>query len=486
MILEDAVFWGLCAGLAFLPLPYGAVEEWAIFVFEAATILLFAAYLVWEYSESREKGERREFRAMVESPKFKFVGAMVAVFLAVAVLQLLPFPLAWLKVISPETAALYTWSGLAAQGKRFFTLSLVPAATRTELVKYACYGLFAWLLWRVVRTRRRAETVVLVILGSALFQAAYGLAEYFGGTGRIFSYKNLRGTGSAFGTFINRDHYAGFLEMAFPLSLGYLLARADFFALKKGLTLRQKLVWFSQERLQKVIVLGAVAVVLGVGLFFSRSRSGVLILVVTFFLMMTALSLGRGGPGETGGRTPPARRLRQGRFLKVVRTTGLALAFTLVTIGIKPVLERFTLESILREARPRFYDLTLDMIRDHPLFGTGAGTYIYAYTRYERQDLGGILHHAHNDYLETLAEMGLIGGGAIILAAFVGLGLTFGRWLGRNDVFARGVGLGAMGGIAAVLIHSLSDFNLRIPANAVYFVALYALGMRAVGLRART
>ncbi len=79
--------------------------------------------------------------------------------------------------------------------------------------------------------------------------------------------------------------------------------------------------------------------------------------------------------------------------------------------------------------------------------------------------------------------MGVVGGGAVILAAFLALGWMFARWLRRSDRFVRGIGLGCAAGAAAMLIHSLSDFNLRTPANAVYFVALYVLGLRTVMLK---
>lgn len=158
----------------------------------------------------------------------------------------------------------------------------------------------------------------------------------------------------------------------------------------------------------------------------------------------------------------------------------LAVVFIAIYIGIKPIIERFTLESFWRETRPKFYELTMRMIADYPLFGTGAGTYIYAYTSYEREDFRGILHHAHNDYLETLAEMGLIGGGAIILTAFFAFGFLLWRWqkLQEREYFRRGVGLGLLSGIMAILIHSVSDFNLRIPANLVYFLSFYVLAWR--------
>lgn len=70
--------------------------------------------------------------------------------------------------------------------------------------------------------------------------------------------------------------------------------------------------------------------------------------------------------------------------------------------------------------------------------------------------------------------------GQVVLAGFVGVGYMFGRWMKRRHYLVRGIVLGCAAGIAAILVHSITDFNLRIPGNAVYFVTLYALGMRVV------
>jgi O-antigen ligase len=156
------------------------------------------------------------------------------------------------------------------------------------------------------------------------------------------------------------------------------------------------------------------------------------------------------------------------------------VAFTAVTIGIRPIIERFSWESVPREGRPVIFKNTLKLFKAYPLFGTGPGTFVYAYTKYEKFYVRGITDHAHNDYLELLAESGLLGGGCLILLAFAALGYLFWWWTKRSDYFVRGVGLGCMAGIAAILIHSLTDFNLRIPANAVYFITLYTLALKSV------
>ena len=95
---------------------------------------------------------------------------------------------------------------------------------------------------------------------------------------------------------------------------------------------------------------------------------------------------------------------------------------------------------------------------------------------YEKFDDRLRLSFAHNDYLEFVAENGIIGGGALILA---GIGLVVwlaAMWRRRRGSFAKGIGLGAMLGVTALLIHGFTDFNLQITANAVYFTTLAMLG----------
>ena len=616
MKLRRIILGGLVTILFLLPLPYGAVDEWAIFAFEVAVAFLFLLYAFFEESSRRAENKGKNLVGRI-------LFFLLIIFLAVLILQIIPLPSAVIQVLSPQKfkihgKAMEILGDLRGEGQRpaWSYLSLAPALSRYEFLKYLAYFLFGYLLLKSVNSQRDIQVVVVCLVAAGLFQAIYGLAEYLSGTNRIFGYTNIWGRGSAFGTFINRDHYAGFLEMIFPLSLGYLLTKADFFALKRGVTFRQKIVWFSQEKLQRTLLLGALTALIGLGLLFSRSRSGVIIFVIIFFLMMLALSVGAreereertgikegGKPGgkqgkkaggklggkqgriegirefdgeverrdesramsgvvsgfmngtvsgvmtsvvslvvsgvesgvkngvksgvENGVKAGEGReweevspefkersrslsldldsgepglaqsRIQSGkrsqgasnhfrgnpgtrRMLRLIRTVTLAVIFMAIFIGLRPIIERFTLESFWKEARPKFYELTMRMVVDYPILGTGAGTYIHAYTPYENQDFHGILHHAHNDYLETLAEMGLIGGGAIILAAGLAFGILFWRWrqLPQRDYFRRGIGLGLIAGIAAILIHSLSDFNLRVPANAIYFISFYIIAWR--------
>ncbi|MBE0712124.1 MAG: O-antigen ligase family protein, partial [Candidatus Aminicenantes bacterium] len=137
------------------------------------------------------------------------------------------------------------------------------------------------------------------------------------------------------------------------------------------------------------------------------------------------------------------------------------------------------------EGRIVVYRNTLEMIGDFPLAGTGKGTYVDAYAIYEKIDDGLKLSYAHNDYLEFAAENGVATGGALAVA---GIGLAVwlvAMWRRRRSSFAKGIGLGAMLGVTAILIHGFTDFNLQIPANAVYFTALAMLGVVVLGREER-
>jgi len=462
--MSTLIFWAIGALLVFIPLPFGGVEEWAIFGLQAAVAVLLALHI----------GTDKPRSSVFSVPLFFKV--LFAVFFGIAVLQVIPLPLPVLDAISPRSVEIH--AGAAVGPAAWRTLSLAPNLSVYELLKYLSYAVFAFLVFRSVRTKKQAEILVLLMILAGVFQAVYGLVMLFGGSAEVLGWKNRWYQGSAFGTFVNRNHYSAFLEMVFPLAVGYLLAKANFFSLKKGISFREKILWFGQERLGKAAILILLSVVIGVGLFFSRCRSGILIFFLTVFLMVIALS--------AGGRGVEGERRRGQRARRVIRTVALIIIFSVLLIGIKPILERFSLEVLEAEGRPILYKNTIELIKDYPLSGTGLGTYIHSYPKYEQKYVRGITDHAHNDYLEVLAENGLMGGGCLIAAAFGALGWLFVKWGRRRDYFVKGIGLGCMAGIAAILIHSLTDFSLRMPANAVYCMTLYALALKTVGLKERT
>ncbi len=492
-MIESIVFWGLCAVLILVPLPIASVEEWSIFAFEAAAIGLFLLYVGGRLFGRRgrltarapvgedpaapawpsEAGwdDDRGFRGRLPL----FFKVLIGIFLAFSVLQVVPLPAGLVKVLSPHAYGIY--AGLVKDAvlgpSSTLTLSLAPRASIDKLILMICYGLFGYMVLRTVRSRRRAEILVVVVLAAALFQAVYGLSETLSGHEMILGRPKRFGVGSVTGTFVNRNHFAGFLEMAFPLSLGYLLVKARYFAMEKGLSLRRRILWFGQESLQWTLLLGLVPVFIGVGLIFSKSRSGILVWAVVAVLVAGAAGSWRQlSGGGAAAESPGERRKSLGGVVRVVVMAVLAVA---VWIGIRPVIDRFSVTDISAEGRRTFYRNTIEMIGDFPWTGTGKGTYVNAYPIYEKVDDRLRLSFAHNDYLEYAAENGLVGGGALVLAGVGLLAWLAILWRKRRGSFAKGIGLGAILGVGSLFLHGFTDFNLQITANAVYFTTLAML-----------
>ncbi len=141
-------------------------------------------------------------------------------------------------------------------------------------------------------------------------------------------------------------------------------------------------------------------------------------------------------------------------------------------IGVHQVLQRFAYQSleVTEGKRAAMRADTWEIFLDHPLIGTGLGTLQMVFPRYDSLYDGKIVNHSHNDYLEALAETGVLGGlccawflGVLLLDSLRGL-----AELGSS--FASSLNLSGLVGCCGLLVHSLVDFNLHIPANALLFV----------------
>jgi O-antigen ligase len=124
----------------------------------------------------------------------------------------------------------------------------------------------------------------------------------------------------------------------------------------------------------------------------------------------------------------------------------------------------------------------LELAKDYPVFGAGGGTFYTAFPRYRGPELKAYFDFAHNDYIQFLAETGVVGlalAGSLPLFALVLAVLALAR---RRDPLARGFAFAVLMGVVSLGIHSTVDFNLQIPANALAFLVLIAYGWVAMYL----
>jgi O-antigen ligase len=345
---------------------------------------------------------------------------------ALAILQVLPLPLPLVQVLSPARAELALATVPVLGPVHSVPLSTTVPLTVEHLLRLAGY-LLVFLLIRDIGWRAHASpwipVVPLIILAS--LEATLGILQaYTGDAGTV-----------ANGTWVNRDHFAGFLEMCLPLAVMYGVSIA-------GRTLVPAL---------KACALLALAALILVAILCSLSRMG-LVAALTSLFVIGALALGS-------------------RWLVLASLAALSLSAFVFLPG-DALIDRFaqlaSTDSITSDMRVGMWTGTLHLIRAFPLFGCGLGAYESCFARYQTVAPMNTIDFAHNDYLQFMAELGII--------AFL-LGLAFAVRLfvrtvrtatsGDSSRDRRLVAMACAGSFTAIALHSLVDFNLYIPANAM-------------------
>jgi O-antigen ligase len=447
--------YGLLALLLWSPLPAASVEEWSIFAVELVVAVMAAAYVLL--------GERPSLNPRLP-PVLRSLRPLVAAFFGYLALQIVPLPAGLVRLVAPGTYGFQKLYSPAFPRMKFMSLSIAPGATLREGLFLAALFLIGFLVLKTVVRGRGIRTIIAVLVGSGVFQALYGLFELTRANPRLLFYPKVFNLDSVTGTFVNRNHLSGYLEMIVPLALGLAAARMNLLTFGvKGL--REKfLLWTSKGVLTNVLILAGV-VVMSLGIILSRSRSGVVVLAFSVFLFLglTVYSYSRTG-------------FRQPWVGKSIRATFLAVVALAVFVGVGSTIRRFALDDVLHEDRPLYWANTLAIVGDFPLFGTGLGTFDSAYGAYEKGTSSEMaLRHAHNDYLEAAAELGVVGT-ALLLAIILSIAVrAFLAWRDRRNAQARGLALGGLVSLAGMGLHAVTDFNLHVTANAVLFTVVLCL-----------
>ncbi len=444
---------GLLALLVLSPLPAASVEDWSILAIELVAALLAAATLI-----GRPDPINAKLRASLRLPGFLTAGLFL--FLG---LQVVPLPKALVKILSPLAYRLREGFDPGFAGSTTMSLSVVPAHTAREALELLAYVLIAWTVVRTVTHRRQFVRFFAVLTALGAAQAFYGLYELSRSQPRVLFYPKLYNLQAASGTFINRNHFAGYLEMILPLALTLIVARVDLFSLA-GKRRPERLAQLTGRGFAANLLALIGVVVMALAIVLSRSRSGAFILGLIFllFFLLTVFHFEKA-------------RFRQAWILTALKASfGLILAVSLY-VGLEATVGRFADDNLLQDGRPQYWSSVLRMAGDSPFLGTGWGTFAAVYPVYETVPLEGRLLHAHNDYLEALAELGVVGFVLLLGLILVPAARAFKTWSGRRHPGIKGLGMGGFVAVAALLVHSLTDFNLHIPANAVLFSVILGL-----------
>ena len=327
-----------------------------------------------------------------------------------------------------------------AQGAQGFTV--YAYVSTVELLLWAACLLLVFLANESIRTDQQIHSFQWFLLTLGFFVSLFGIVQHLIPNGKLYWLRPLRWGGSPLGPFVNHNHFAGFVVLIVPLGLALILGTA---------TRRDKLPLLY---LFTALPIGA--------LFLSGSRGG----MASFLLEVVLL-------GFLATTNSPGRR-------RLVEAAGFAvLAGALVLwLGVGPArwqLFGSPFAEIPHDRRISMFKDTLRIFLDHRWIGTGLGTLQTVYPRYESYYDGAIVTHAHNDYLELLSDTGLAGGmcGLAFVVILFWRGIQ--NWRAAESPSSRSFCAGAVAACGGMLLHSLVDFNLHIPSNALLFLVLACL-----------
>ena len=427
--LDKSIAAGLLVAIVFTALAHGAVEPWSIALFE---LILIALVLLWGIKAALD----RRLEIIVPAAALP-----VAALLLLGVTQSVAF------------------TGVAGQR---VSLSMDVEATRHAVTVLFFLTASFVIAASFFATRERLWLLanVLTVFGTVV--AVFALIQYFTWNGRFYW---LRATGSSvFGPFVNHNHFAGYMAMLVPVPLGVVLRVV---------------------RNQAQLLYGFAAALMGTAAIVSGSRSGVISLAAAIVLMAV---LNRRSRRPIRINDPlESRRFRVSK-IGPIAVIALAMIAGVVWIGATPILEHFgeAVDQLARSGTPdpsraTIWRDTLKMIRDYPILGAGLGAYYTIYPAYGNTPALFGLDYAHNDYLQVVAEAGVVGG-LIAVWFIIAILWPISRGIQSRDPLFGSLALAGGAGIFAVLVQSLSDTDLQIPSNALLFLVLSAIVSR-VGAR---
>lgn len=451
-MIIPAVLLGL---LFFTAIFFGGPHVWVQTLF-IIFLFLFVLAVLWQqtFKNSQNKGLPI---SIIREP----VVVIGLLFLVWTAFSLLPLPTPFLKVLSPKTYQIWETTSLTG-GKFPHPLSLYPYMTRNSWTFGLALFLFYGLVLYGIRLPRQIHWLMIGILTLGILESIYALFQLAAAQPYILWWRKTVYENVATGTFINQNHLADFLALIICFGVGYLWVlgkehSAKGFPVSKSRMYRLRL---------NIGTLGAPG----------------LVLLLTLSLMIAALlaSASRGGALALMTGLLFMGGLLISRFSKsrqaVVLLISLSLVCSLVGYAaLERVLERFQRFELDFGDRLVLFKDSFQMARDFPLTGSGLGTFEFVFPGYQGSLIKGLVDYAHNDWIQLFAETGIVG--LIILGGgflwFMGHSINL--WRKSQDPLSIGLGLGGLGALMAVAVHSLMDFSLHIPANALLVALITAI-----------
>jgi O-antigen ligase len=401
-VADFIAFYGALSLLLFAPLAFGSADPWAILVLQIGSASLS---LFWLLSKILS-GQLQVIIHPLSRPILLFA--------------LLPL----VQVV------------LGVSAYRYQTVS-------TALLYFA-YGSLTFLITQTLQRTNQVKILAAAFCAYGTIVALFALLQSLSSRGKIYWLWEPQAGGWVYGPYVNHNHYAGLMEMLFPIALVMALTR-------------------HMPRRWRWLPLSA-AVLMGSTIFLSGSRGG----MIAFLVQAVVL-------GIFIGRNKSPR----GSF--VAGAVLLVIACLMLWVGGEGVLSRLTsIHSAAKTEIAGGIRLAIDrdalkMFVKKPLLGWGLGNFSTVYPQFRSFYSEKFVNEAHNDYLQVLVETGIVGFAIVVwflVLTVRGALQKIGEW--TWDINGA-VALAALVGCIGILVHSFLDFNLQVPANAALFYVLCAI-----------
>ena len=447
------IYFGFLLLIVWLPLPIGSNRLWSEAIIEVWACSLM---LLWLMAFMRNRVQTTDVFKMAAP-----VVVLLFMWLIWILLQIIPFPPAWVASISPVAFGHHS----LVDATDLMTLSLDSHATIVGWFKSLAYILIFILSLLLIHSRRRLRQLAYVIIYSGLFQAVYGSLMTLSGLGYGFFIQNPSALNVTTGTFINRNHLAGYLVMALSVGIGMMIASLD---TENGYTGKQRLRKYLRLMLSAKLRLRLYLAIMVIALVLTHSRMG----NSSFF---SALIIA-GGLGLI-----LSRHATRGTVILLISLIAIDVFIVGTWFGLEKVAVRIEETTLVKETRDEVDIYAYQQWQDFKWTGSGLGSFYSVFPKYSKEDVRGFYDHTHNDYLEFATDTGVIGAGLLGLVIVMSIYAALVAQYRRRDPLMRGISFAAIMSISAMLIHATVDFNLQIPANAATFMLILSMAWISYG-----
>ncbi len=436
--LEDIIEKSIFFLIIFMPLWFGGVGLGAQMV-----LFLICGSLFFSLLSNFEKSKQQLFSNNLLSYLSVF-------FILFIFFQIVPLPKFLLQILSPSTYKFYfQFLPGYEQYQIWRPISIWPDATKIEFFRFSAY---IFLIIIIVNTFNRKEQILrilLVISVTGFAIACFGIIQKFTWNGMIYWFQPVPEYAASFGPFVNRNHFAGYMELTIPIMAVFV---------------------FIEKQLEKRILFGFMSGVMLLALFLSMSRAGILSFFLALFLVSPLIFL---------------RGLFKKQIFYVLTIIFLVTIFIFILTK-DMLIQRFLGLPAAFSGRMDIYKGAFGIFKDFPLFGIGAGNFGSIFNLYGSTGRDVVVTHCESDWMQFLTELGLIGSFCIwsYIAVFL-KDVIFCHYLGRHrccflknvnsahrtgirhDRFVLLIIVAGIISITSIIIHGIFDINMHIPSNAM-------------------